>query len=72
MVDLYFATAWDGVPYLMEILVGWFLDLEFTYKFASEVIACNCGEGRSNENGEFFFDMVEDGSDKALRNYCEC
>ena len=71
-VAIYFTTAWNGVPYLMEILVGWFPELNFTYKFASEVVACNCGEGYSNEDGEFIFDMVKDGSDEALRIYCEC
>ena len=71
-VAIYFTTVWDGVPYLMEILIGWFPELEFAYKFAAENIACNCGEGRSNENGEFIFDMVDDGSDEALRIYCEC
>ena len=26
----------------------------------------------NNENGEFFFDMVEDCSDEAIKIYCEC
>ena len=71
-VAIYFTTVWDGVPYLMYILVSLFPELEFTYKFAAENIACNCGEGCSNEKGEFIFDMVDDGSDEALRIYCEC
>ena len=38
----------------------------------SEVVAYNCGVGHSNDDGEFIFDMVDDGSDEALRLYCEC
>ena len=71
-VAIYFTTVWNGVPYLMEILIGWFPELEFTYKFADEDVAYNCGKGYSNENGEFFFDMVEDCSDEAIKIYCEC
>lgn len=71
-VAIYFTTAWDGVPYLMEILISLFPELEFTYKFADENIACNCGEGQSNSEGEFIFNIVEDNSIEALRLYCEC
>ena len=71
-VAIYFSTAWYGVPLLVEILARVFPDIEFTYKFADEDIAYNCGKGYSNENGEFFFDMVEDCSDEAIKIYCEC
>ena len=69
---IYFSTAWYGVPLLVEILARVFPDIEFSYKFADEDIAYNCGKGYSNENGEFFFDMVEDCSDEAIKIYCEC
>ena len=71
-VAIYFSTAWYGVPLLVEILARVFPDIEFSYKFADEDIAYNCGKGYSNENGEFFFDKVEDCSDEAIKIYCEC
>lgn len=69
---IYFSSAWYGVPLLVEILARVFPDIEFSYKFADEDIAYNCGKGYSNGNGEFFFDMVDDCSDEAIKIYCEC
>lgn len=69
---IYFMTAWDGIPYLIEQLIEAFPELEFTYKFADEDIAYNCGEGYTDETGKFVFNMAEDNSDHAIQVYCEC
>ena len=71
-VAIYFSTAWYGIPFLVEILARGFPDIEFSYMFADEDIAYNCGKGYSNEKGELIFDMVEDCSDEAIKIYCEC
>jgi hypothetical protein len=70
-VELYFCTANDGVIPIIEKLVEMFPNLEFFYKYADEVIACNCGEAYG-VYGNASFNFTEDDSDEAMALYIEC
>ena len=70
-VELYFYTANDGVIPIIEKLVEMFPNLEFFYKYADEVIACNCGEAYGVD-GNASFNFTEDDSDEAMALYIEC
>ena len=70
--ELYFQTAWSGVPGLITKLVKEFPTLQFTYKYADEDMGYNCGEGHSDGDGDFSFTMVSGGSDEAIALYIEC
>ena len=48
-----------------------FPNLEFFYKYADEVIACNCGEAYGAD-GTVTVKFAEDGSDEAMALYIEC
>ena len=52
-------------------LVEMFPNLEFAYKYADEVIACNCGEAYGVD-GNASFNFTEDDSDEAMALYIEC
>ena len=70
-VELHFQTANDGVIPIIEKLVEMFPNLEFFYKYADEVIACNCGEAYGVD-GNASFNFTEDDSDEAMALYIEC
>ena len=67
-----FVTANYGVPNIVKKLTEMFPNLWFEYKYADEDIACNCGEGGSNTEHGFVFNVHEDESDEALRVFLEC
>ena len=70
-VVLSFYTANHGVIPVIKKLIEMFPNLEFIYKFADEVIACNCGEGYGAD-GSASFKSAEDESDEAMALYIEC
>ena len=70
-IELHFQTANDGVIPIIEKLVEMFPNLEFFYKYADEVIACNCGEAYGVD-GNASFNFTEDDSDEAMALYIEC
>ena len=72
MAELYFTTAWYGVPMLIEILVKKYPNLQFEYKFADEDAGNNCAIGKSVGNGEFEFIELDNMSDEAKNTYMEC
>ena len=72
MAELYFTTAWYGVPMLIEKLVKKYPNLQFEYKFADENAGYNCAIGGSLGNGEFEFFELEDMSKDAKMVYMEC
>jgi hypothetical protein len=69
--ELYFNTANHGAVPLIKKLVEMFPDLEFSYSYADEVIANNCGEGYGVD-GSISFKFPEDESDEAMELYIEC
>ena len=70
-IELHFQTANNGVIPIIEKLVEMFPNLEFVYKYADEVIACNCGEAYGVD-GNASFNFTEDDSDEAMALYIEC
>ena len=70
-IELHFQTANNGVIPIIEKLVEMFPNLEFFYKYADEVIACNCGEAYGVD-GNASFNFTEDDSDEAMALYIEC
>ena len=70
-IELHFQTANDGVIPIIEKLVEMFPNLELFYKYADEVIACNCGEAYGVD-GNASFNFTEDDSDEAMALYIEC
>ena len=69
--ELYFYTANHGAVPLIKKLVEMFPNLEFSYSYADEVIANNCGEGYGVD-GSISFKFPENESDKAMELYIEC
>lgn len=61
---VWFTTAWNGVPDIVQMLVELFPDVDVEYAFADEDYGYNVGTGYS-EDGEFYFSMCEGGSDDA-------
>ena len=70
-VVLSFYTANHGAIPVIKKLVEMFPNLEFFYKYADEVIACNCGEAYGVD-GNASFNFTEDDSDEAMALYIEC
>lgn len=71
-LTMYFETANSGVPNIVFLLSKMFPTFSFEYKFADEDLTYNCGEGYTNDEGEFIFNRLQDGSDEAFECYCEC
>ena len=70
-VELYFYTAWSGVPLIIEKLAEMFPNLTFFYSYADEDVSYNCGKA-NNIGGTFSFTRAEGGSDEAMDIYIEC
>lgn len=70
-VVLSFYTANHGAIPVIKKLVEMFPNLEFFYKYADEVIACNCGEVYGVD-GSCSVKFVDDESDEAMALYIEC
>lgn len=62
---LWFDTAWDGVPQLMQKLSEIFPDIEFHYAYADENFGSNVGRG-TIRNGEMDMTIPDDGSNEAF------
>jgi hypothetical protein len=59
-----FETAWAGVPNLIEKMSQQFPNVKILYKYSDEDTGSNCGIGEY-QNGEVFFNQLENGSDEA-------
>lgn len=70
-IEMYFNTAWSGVPLVIKKLAEMFPTLQFIYKYSDEDMGYNCGMGISN-NGLFSWNAIEGGSDEAMQLYIEC
>lgn len=62
---LWFDTAWNGVPLLIQKLSEIFPDVEFHYAYADEDLGFNTGRGTAR-NGEINMTIPEGGSNEAF------
>lgn len=62
---LWFDTAWNGVPQLIQKLSAIFPDVEFHYAYADEDLGFNTGRGTAR-NGEINMTIPEGGSNEAF------
>lgn len=62
---LWFDTAWDGVPKVIEKLSEIFPDIEFHYAYADEYLGSNTGKGTA-KNGKIKMTVPDDGSNEAF------
>ena len=62
---LWFDTAWDSVPLLIQKLSEIYPDIEFHYTYADENFGSNVGRG-TIRNGEMDMMIPYDGSDEAF------
>ena len=67
---IYFLTAWQGVPRLIEILSYRFPNAEFEYYYADEDFGYNVGHYRF-KNGNKFEETIEGGTPRAYDLACE-
>jgi hypothetical protein len=66
--EIYFETAWAGVPELMSEVVALFPDVKFYYVYADEDRGYNTGSGVA-ENGELCMTWASDATPEAMDNY---
>lgn len=71
VVEMYFYTAWRGVPELISILAKKYPHLSFDYLYADEDVSYNCGKAYTDNDGNFIFHR-HDGTDTAMGIYIEC
>ena len=62
---LWFDTAWEGVPLLIQTLSEIFPDVEFQYAYADEDLGSNVGKG-TIRNGETDMTFPDNGSNDAF------
>ncbi len=62
---LWFDTAWNGVPLLIQKLSEIFPDIEFDYAYADENLGFNVGRGIF-QNGETDMEIPDGGSNEAF------
>ena len=62
---LWFDTAWEGVPLLIQTLSEIFPDVEFQYAYADEDLGSNVGKG-TIRNGETDMTFPDNGSNEAF------
>ena len=62
---LWFDTAWEGVPLLIQTLSEKFPDIEFLYAYADEDLGSNVGKGIIR-NGETDMTFPDNGSNEAF------
>lgn len=62
---IWFDTAWDGVPQLIQKLSERFPDVELHYAYADENLGSNVGRGIAR-NGEIDMTVPDDGSKEAF------
>ncbi len=62
---LWFDTAWEGVPLLIQTLSEKFPDIEFLYAYADEDLGSNVGKGIIR-NGETDMTFPDNGSNDAF------
>lgn len=66
--EIYFETAWAGVPELMSEVVALFPDVKFYYVYADEDAGYNTGNGVA-ENGELCMTWASGATPEAMDNY---
>lgn len=67
---IYFLTAWDGVPQLIEMLSVKFPNAEFEYYYADEDFGYNVGSYRF-KNGDKVEEIIKGGTPRAYDLACE-